>query len=183
MYELSVRHAIAKPVIIIAEEGTRIPFDIISQRTIFYNTHHYGLKPLQEKIKEVIKNIEYTDWKNNPIGSTILELRIFELPEIQENEFRKYVINKMNSILCKIDSLTLEKEVDRTSEKRVKIGEKFCLLCGSNFAITYFKKTDAKEWIQCMRCKADYCDECNKEHKIEDKGLCIFCKETSYKRT
>ena len=35
-YELAIRHAVDKPVILLAKKGTRIPFDLSSQRVIFY---------------------------------------------------------------------------------------------------------------------------------------------------
>lgn len=38
MYELAIRHCLRKPVIIIMEKGSgKIPFDTITERTVFYS--------------------------------------------------------------------------------------------------------------------------------------------------
>lgn len=37
MYELAIRHAIKKPVILLIKNGEKIPFDIAAERTIFYD--------------------------------------------------------------------------------------------------------------------------------------------------
>jgi len=60
MYELAIRHSFKKKVITLAEAGTKLPFDITDQRTIFYEDSLIGseiAKPLLEKaIIDVLKN-------------------------------------------------------------------------------------------------------------------------------
>ena len=68
MYELCLRHAIAKPVIHICEEGTDLPFDIKDSRTIFYRNDMLGVDELKEVLETMLCEIDYTkDYKDNPI--------------------------------------------------------------------------------------------------------------------
>lgn len=68
MYELCLRHAIAKPVIHICEEGTDLPFDIKDSRTIFYRNDMLGVDELKEALETMLCEIDYTkDYKDNPI--------------------------------------------------------------------------------------------------------------------
>ncbi len=68
MYELCLRHAIAKPVIHICEEGTDLPFDIKDSRTIFYRNDMLGVDELKEALETMLREIDYTkDYKDNPI--------------------------------------------------------------------------------------------------------------------
>lgn len=72
MYELAVRHAIAKPIIHICEEGTLLPFDIKDSRTIFYRDDMLGTKELQKDFDSYVSNIDYLkEYVDNPIYSGI----------------------------------------------------------------------------------------------------------------
>lgn len=59
MYELAVRHSTAKPVITIAEFGTKLPFDITTERTIFYTNDMRGVPKLQKDLRSSISSINF----------------------------------------------------------------------------------------------------------------------------
>lgn len=67
MYELAVRHATGKPVITIAENGTRLPFDIADERTIFYMNDMRGVAELTPTLHEVISATVAKSEQDNPI--------------------------------------------------------------------------------------------------------------------
>lgn len=70
MYELAVRHAIRKPVIIMAEKGTKLPFDLIDQRCIFYEDSLYGV----EKAKETLCNFLGEVLKDSDINLSLIHI-------------------------------------------------------------------------------------------------------------
>lgn len=68
MYELCLRHVVAKPIIHICENGTNLPFDIKDSRTIFYENDMLGVEELKNKLRSFMDNISYTDdYIDNPI--------------------------------------------------------------------------------------------------------------------
>ena len=68
MYELCLRHVVAKPIIHICENGTNLPFDIKDSRTIFYENDMLGVEELKNKLRSFMDNLSYTDdYIDNPI--------------------------------------------------------------------------------------------------------------------
>jgi hypothetical protein len=66
MYELALRHAIGKPVIMIVERGTPVPSDIIMQRVILYSNDAKGVLELRDDLKKAESEIVFEE-KGGPI--------------------------------------------------------------------------------------------------------------------
>ncbi|WP_298526733.1 hypothetical protein [uncultured Porphyromonas sp.] len=116
MYELAVRHATKLPVICIAERGTELPFDIASERTIFYNDDMAGVEGLKASLRRTIKaSLEEND-PDNPIYRA---QENFELKKVvTENDAQKVIIDRLNAIerrLTNIESLERNSSTRTTS--------------------------------------------------------------------
>jgi len=68
-YELSLRHALKKPVVQIIKEGDKIPFDVTTQRTIQFN--HEDLDSSKDCEKELIRQIRSVEKDPSCVDSPI----------------------------------------------------------------------------------------------------------------
>ena len=59
MYELAIRHTLGLPVVTIAEKGTELPFDVSTERTIFYTNDLQGGLDIQKELKSYLSQIDY----------------------------------------------------------------------------------------------------------------------------
>nr|DAH76415.1 MAG TPA: protein of unknown function (DUF4071) [Caudoviricetes sp.] len=67
MYELGIRFTMRKHTILICENGTSLPFDIIAERTIFYTNDIAGSSELKDQLRNMIAEIDYEKAPDNPI--------------------------------------------------------------------------------------------------------------------
>ncbi|MEM1055141.1 MAG: hypothetical protein AAGI52_06415 [Bacteroidota bacterium] len=74
MYELGVRHAARKPVIILFEQGTRLPFDISHERGISYINDAKGILDLRSALAKQIVAAVGGEEPDNPVYRTQREL-------------------------------------------------------------------------------------------------------------
>jgi hypothetical protein len=71
-YELSLRHALGKPVIHMALDGTPLSFDVRDNRTIFYTMHARRVEIAKEELSNQIRRVHEEKYKPmNPILETI----------------------------------------------------------------------------------------------------------------
>lgn len=78
MYELALRHAKRLPVVILAERGTTLPFDIITERTIFYTDHLADTITTRRSLKEAVKSAMEDEEVDNPVYRVIKDKIINE---------------------------------------------------------------------------------------------------------
>lgn len=103
MYELAVRHATKKPVISIAENGTKLPFDILDDRTLFYENDMSGTVDLANQLRIAIKTIEKHPNADNPIsraqGTKIL------IENLDTKDANRILVNRIDQIESLLSSL------------------------------------------------------------------------------
>lgn len=121
MYELAIRHAARKPVVQICEQGTRLPFDIIDERTIFYTNDMAGVIELKEKFEKMVLESLKDENPDNPIYR-VVESNLIQQSTINEPEkYLMHRIDRLEQII--VNSLNSRQAQNRYfhSEKTVQI--------------------------------------------------------------
>ncbi|WP_052405300.1 hypothetical protein [Porphyromonas sp. COT-290 OH860] len=96
MYELAVRHAVGLPVVCIAENHTKLPFDISDERTIFYENDMFGVEQLKPKLRAAIESIATLAEADNPIYRVNKDFKMKEVA-VKEGE-STYLISMLDDI-------------------------------------------------------------------------------------
>lgn len=68
MYELGIRHTACLPVILLAQRGTNLPFDIAGERTIFYSNEIADVKEFKVQLKAAVKKALEESAPDNPVS-------------------------------------------------------------------------------------------------------------------
>ena len=110
MYELAVRHSFGKPCVMICEYGTKLPFDLSNDRTIFFEDTIKGSgelkKQLENKIKSALEN-----GNDNPVTRAVAKTAILKSSS-NENEPLKLILSELNLLGKRLDNLELKNSED-----------------------------------------------------------------------
>lgn len=102
MYELAIRHSFGKPVIVIAEEGTKLPFDVVVENTIFYLNDPTGANDLKQKLIEYEKPIDLEKKEYGPVYNVINKIPLYNEVEsgkdVSKDKLLQYVIDRLDSL-------------------------------------------------------------------------------------
>lgn len=99
MYELAIRHATKKPVITISEKSTKLPFDIYTERTLFYEDNMFQVNALSQELETMLKEPANAKENDNPIYRAKFNLEIRKsLPDNEEGKALTLIINKLGLI-------------------------------------------------------------------------------------
>lgn len=103
MYELAVRHAKRKPVVAIVEHGTRLPFDLAEERTIFYTNDMLGVYELLPKLEQAVKEAETETDPDNPIYRTA---EMLVMKATAETDNQRFVIDKLIQLESRLEEIS-----------------------------------------------------------------------------
>lgn len=96
MYELAVRHCTGLPVVALAESGTRLPFDISDERTVFYTNDMRGVYELTPALRSAIEDVLVRGETDNPI-SRVQKNRVL-LDTLDQGDAKTILIERLDNI-------------------------------------------------------------------------------------
>lgn len=105
MYELAVRHAKRLPVVVIAERGTNLPFDITTERTIFYDDDMAGVEVLKEDLRKKIKSALDDKEPDNPIYNAIKDSVMKEVAYEKGSNTERYILESLEKLSNQVNNL------------------------------------------------------------------------------
>lgn len=116
MYELAVRHCTQLPVVALAIEGTRLPFDISDERTVFYTNDMRGVVELAPALRAAVEAVVQRGETDNPV-SRVLKNKIL-IDTLDQGDAKTILIDRLDNI----ESLLRDVVVSRASTRIVGAG-------------------------------------------------------------
>lgn len=108
MYELAVRHAARKPLVIVAVDGTVLPFDVADERTLFFADDMMGAEDLKPRLKAAIEASLEEAEPDNPIYRAARGKVIREA--VETDDAQSFLLERLDAI----ESLLLESRRDQS---------------------------------------------------------------------
>jgi hypothetical protein len=107
MYELAVRHAKGLPVICLVENGTVLPFDIQTERTIFYSDDMHSVEQTRKLLSDFVEISDSDDESDNPIYRVVNAsiLRNSVEPENAEGKTMLYIMESIDKLSIQVSRL------------------------------------------------------------------------------
>lgn len=130
MYELALRHCFGTAAIMIAEVGTKIPADIVSERTIFYVNDAQGVLELKDKLKSMVQRM-HDDGKveqSGPVYDALREERnrndaIVKIPDSVNADAFTMVWDKLNVLQKDIRRKEFYSNEESFGKKRINANQ------------------------------------------------------------
>lgn len=135
MYELAVRHAARKPIVCIAENSTKLPFDVMTDRVIFYDDAMYSVEATKQDLSKKIEAATSQEKIDNPIYRSMSDKIILETIDKGNDKDAsaayKYIIERLDK-MERFFSYPPVRPVIR-SEREMKNNGKFSTLARISF--------------------------------------------------
>lgn len=101
MYEMAVRHCVGLPIVVLAEIGTKLPFDISDERTVFFSNDMYGAVDLKSTLSDAIKSALLEKEPDNPVYR-VRKSRL--MVDVNAEDPQHYLIKKIEDFEALLNS-------------------------------------------------------------------------------
>jgi len=105
MYELAVRHCVGLPIVVLAEVGTRLPFDISDERTVFFQNDMHGVVDLAPRLETAINAALLLGEPDNPVYR-VTQSRVLR-ESVEPDDAQTFLIKKLDYIESFISEVKL----------------------------------------------------------------------------
>jgi hypothetical protein len=102
MYELAVRHASRRPVVVLAQAGTSLPFDVAAERTLFYADDMQGVEELRPRLEEAVEAALREPDPDNPVYRAATA-RVMK--DVVKEDAQRYILERLD----RMESLLAER--------------------------------------------------------------------------
>ncbi len=96
MYELAVRHCKGLPVVVIAEDGTDLPFDVSDERTAFFTNDMAGGTRLKNDLEKKVEAALAEQEPDNPVYRAARDKIMREM--VAGDETNEHVLKSLNRL-------------------------------------------------------------------------------------
>ena len=100
MYELAIRHAKKLPVVCVVENGTKLPFDITTERTIFYSDDMMGVEELKSELEKFVSEAAKDKEPDNPIYRVAKNII---MREVVASDTQTYILQRLDEISSQLN--------------------------------------------------------------------------------
>jgi hypothetical protein len=110
MCELAVRHATSRPVVVLAEAGTALPFDVADERTIFFTNDMTGVEEVRPEFKAMVEAALRDQTPDNLIYRV---RQVGVMRDIAANTTERYIVDQLETIQEQLSSLIIHRGTSR----------------------------------------------------------------------
>ncbi|WP_165456840.1 hypothetical protein [Aquabacterium lacunae] len=103
MYELAVRHCVGLPIVVLAESGTKLPFDISDERTVFFQNDMHGAVDLRPRLASAIEAAQAESEPDNPVYRVAQSKVMREVA--QADDAQGFLLRKLEYIESSVNEL------------------------------------------------------------------------------